>query len=297
MLLIPILLGAMFILPMVSAGASTWFNMTLTDFANVTTGTNNVTTTVAVAADYNVTNVTCYYNSSGGAQYPNQNTTFFGTTVNSSALDSSFTITGTISTDSNNLNMTCVLANDSDSAGVLPLAGGNSTVSARAIKVDGTLPVLTLSLDSANIGVRDPLLVKWTIVDSGSKIQYYYINTTTPDNAKCPKIQSAAGVSGSDTTTTSQDSLNGEQTACAGTYTVNLTAIDYSGNLASTKKTFAASMAGLTKGGSNTLGGSDVSGFSQGSEINSNLPLGETGTNVAIIVVIGAALYLFFRKK
>lgn len=292
MLLIPVLLGVIFLSPLISAADPAWFNMTLTDFTNSTTGTNNISFTVSVAAVYNVTNVTCYYNSSGGAQYPNQNATFLDDNINTSTGDTSFSIVGTISSESSNLNMTCVLANDSDSAGVLPLAGGNSTISARRIIIDGTAPTLSLALDIKDIGVRDPVLVTWTVSDSSSKIQYYWLNITTPDSQKCPTIASTSS-SSTTSSATNKDSLVDDQTACAGDYTVNLTAADYSGNLASTSLTFTARLAGKTKGGSNTLGGADTSTLWK----KETLPLGETGTNIAILLILGGALYLFFKRK
>lgn len=292
MLLIPILIGVLFLLPLTGAADSTWFNMTLTDFNNVTTGTNNVSVIVRVAAIYNVSNVTCYYNTSGGAQYPNYNLTRFNGAINTSAGQTSFTLTSTISTESSNLNLTCVLTNSSNSDGTLALGGGNNTISARGIKVDGTAPTLSIALDIKDIGVRDPILVTTTVSDSNSQIQYYYVNITTPDSSKCPTIAST-----SSTTTTSsatdKDSLVDGQTACAGDYTVNLTAVDYSGNLASTSKTFTARLAGKTKTGSNTLGGTGESTLWKKGE----LPLGETGTDIAILIILGIAFYYLLKKK
>jgi hypothetical protein len=301
MLLIPILIGIMFVLPTVSAGAAAWFNMTLPAWANVTTGTNNVSFTVSVAAIYNVTNVSCYYNLSGGASYPGSNATFLGTDINGSNGDTSFTITGTLGTAATRLaNISCILFNESTSVGKVELEGGNSSVDAMNVTVDGTAPVLTLGLDTTNIGTRTAVLMKWTVTDSGSRLRNVSVIVTSPDSQKCPNYPVVNGTLDSIALTSYspiQAVIQNEQTMCAGDYTVNLTASDYSGNLNSNTIVFRASVQGKKDGG-NTLGGTTGGpGENLGNFESSSLPLGEQGTNIAIILVIAGAAYLFFKRK
>ena len=295
MLIIPILIGIMFVLPLIMAVSTV--SMTIKDYSNLT---KSLSTVVSVSGTDNVTNITCFYNATGGAQYPALNTTYWASAINTSQGQSTFTLTGTyVGSDTNkNVNITCAIFN-ATTGGTLQLPAGNGTVSAQNVTIDSANPITTLQLDIANIGTRDPILVKWSAVDSGSKLATFSINVTTPDSNRCPPVNITnssdltAGVTGS--TLTGQYQVLGDQNACGGTYTVTLTATDFSGNSGALTKTYRVSLSGL-KSGSNTLGGVSQSTLAS-NQANKNLILGDTGTSIAIILIIGAAAYLFFKRK
>jgi hypothetical protein len=279
-LVIPVLIGVMFLLPLISAAAPS-FN--LVDNGNYT---QSISVTVSVIAAENVTNVTCYRNLTGGAQYPAQNASnFLGTAINSSKGQTSFTVTGTISSDiSRKVNITCVLSNNSNSAGILALPGGNATISAKNLTIDSTAPTNGLSLETESLSTRDSILIKWAYADATSGLASYTTTITSPDTQECPTI-TESGASG-------EDALVDLETYCPGTYTVTAAVTDFSGNTGDVTKTFKVSSAGNNKLGSNNLGGTTAGSLGQ-----KTLPLGTTGTNLVIIVIIGGAIYLFAKRK
>jgi len=273
MLLIPVLIGIMFVLPLLSA---TTILVTPATNGNYTkslsfslTGGNNP------GQANNMTNVTCYYNASGGTA-----ATFLIEMLNSSVSSTTFSGVGTLTSETETYNITCKVYN---------MTTLNSTLYASGITIDGTTPVTTLSLETENLQSRDSNLIQWTASDATSGLVSVVTTITSPDTGRCPTKTY--------TDTNGKYALTDDATACSGTYTVLVTATDYSGNIGTSTKTFKVSSSGLTKSGSNTLSGSQKSQFSQGQEINSNKPLGETGTNIAIIIILGVAIYLFVKRK
>ena len=283
MLLIPILLGIMFVMPLMSAAVAV--------FTSPATNTNH-TSAISVIVTYvnstgnNITsplsaNTNFYYNSSASA-------TWTAVTCGSAVITNttySCTIAITAITDRKNFGLNVTLGNASfynaSSATVQPLA------------VDDTAPVVSLSLETQNMNTRDSLLIQWTSSDATIGLSNTVASITSPDSQKCALINY--------TDANGRYALVDEQTKCSGTYTVNVTATDYAGNTATSVSTFEASLSGLSKTGSNTLGGAGQSSFSQGSEINAAkknfLPLGESETNVAIILILGFAFYYLLKKK
>lgn len=273
-LLIPLIFGIIFILPLISAAT---LNRPVSNGNYSTTMTVNVTVDSNVAN--NMTNTTCYYNSSGGTA-----TTFLVEILNATAGDLDFTSTSvSISalSDATTYNISCRIFNRTTF---------NSSVSVSSVVIDNTNPTTSLTFDTDSISTSDSISIDWSSSDATSGLNTVTTTLTSPDTSRCPTKTY--------TSTTGDYGFYGEDTKCRGTYTVLVSAVDYAGNTGTSSKTFKASSSGLTKSGSNTLGGTSKSQFSQGQEINSkNLPLGETGTNIAILIILGAAIYLFIKRK
>jgi hypothetical protein len=279
---------------LVSAAAP---SMSISNWYNATTSTGNLSITVDVIAAENVTNVSCYYNASGGPSYPTLNLTYLGSSINSSKGQTSFTIPGTIATEyAHIVNVTCMLFNDSDSAGKLELPGGNGSVSRWNITIDGTAPTLTLSIEQDRIAKRDSELLVWTGSDSGTGMQSVSLTTVSSDTTNCPTVTSTTTIDGK-SATAGQDALIDEQTVCSGEYTVTWTATDYSGNKETKTGTFTVMAAGLTKSGSNTLGGSSKSSLSDGNEVGNSSSLLGTGNTKSILLIVVIVIFLYFVLK
>lgn len=104
----------------------------------------------------NMTNVTCYYNSSGGAA-----TTQFLQILNDSVSDLSFTGTGTLTTEATTYNISCKIQNGTTL---------NSTVSAAGITIDGTNPSCSIKIKSPRIPYKGIQDVTWESADSLSLV-------------------------------------------------------------------------------------------------------------------------------
>jgi hypothetical protein len=261
----------MFVLPMLSAATTIVSPVASGNYS--TTMLVNVTTAVA-----NTLNVTCYYNASGGEATTllvaiNNSSTGQTTFTNAAVAISSLTEVGTY-------NISCT-ANGDTTEKSAPKTG---------IRIDNTVPTTFLALESSSISTMGNVRITWSSSDSGAGLSTVVTNITGPNSGSCATL--------SYTDTSKTVSINGQSTKCEGTYTVLVTATDYSGNVGTSTATFKAEDSGLSKSGSNTLGGTDVSQFSQGKEVSSTRSkLGETGTNVAILVLVIAGAYLFFKKK
>jgi hypothetical protein len=227
----------------------------------------------------NMTNITCYYNATGGPTG-----TFMIQILNTTPQQTSWTGTATLTTEALKLyNVSCQVRNGTTL---------NSTFYAKNITIDGTNPVTSLTLESVSLPVTSSNTISWTATDATAGLKTVVTTVTSPDTGACPTKTY--------TDTNGRYALVDESTRCDGDYTVLVTATDYSGNIGTSTKTFNAYLAGLTAGGSSTLGGNQQSQFSGGSEINSpkqsNLPLGETGTNVAIVLLLVIAIWYFLKK-
>jgi len=278
MLLIPVLIGIMFVLPLMSAAVTLNNPVTKGNYTDITFNC----TKLINDAPINTTNVTLWYNATGGT---------VGTMLASSKInndttnDLSFYLSGiSVSSlsDLTTYNFSCKADNGTSqvwSAGV------------GSVTIDNTSPVTTLGLDSTNIYTRDSITIQWTATDATSGLSSVVTTITSPDSSRCPTLTY--------TDTNGKYALSDDKTVCPGVYTVLVTATDRAGNIDTTStKTFKVTLAGLSKSGSNTLGGSSKSEFTQGSEIsNNNLPLGENGTNIVILILILGSLWYFFKKK
>ena len=276
MLLIPILIGVMFVLPLLSAAVAV----------------------VAPATGANLSGsflVNCSYINGTDLTSPNAASTSFYF-VNGTGSENLFLTRTGFTVTSTNVYATLTTADAvGEGAGAVKCSLGNATsprfanASSGALTIDDVAPVIVLSLETENLATRDSILIKWTVTGAST------VNTTitSPDAGRCPTKTY--------TDVNAQYAIADDATACSGIYTVRVTAVDATGNVATAVKTFKAGTSGLSKTGSNTLGGDTTSSFSQGQEINSvgsaNLPLGQTGTNIAILVILAGGLYLFFKKK
>lgn len=276
MLLIPVIIGIMFVLPMLSAAVTVprpALNANLSGTFQVdcsyVNGTD-ITSPVIASSSF-------YWNGTGSE-------VLFATRSGDIVNSTDFLVT-----------LTTADAGIVDGVGGIKCALGNSTSPRYAngtgskVTIDDTVPATTLSLETQNLQSRDSILIQWTATDATSGLNTVVTTVTSPDASRCPTKTY--------TDTNGKYALSDDLTVCSGEYTVLVTATDYTGNIGTSTSTFKVSSSGLTKIGSNTLGGTQKSQFSQGQEINSTLPLGETGTNIAILVILGCAVYLFFKRK
>lgn len=272
MLIIPILIGIMFILPMLSAATMTApvtnGNYTKSLAFDITVGANGVN---------NMTNTTCYYNSSGGATG-----TYLLQMLNSSASSTTFTGTAAaLSSETRTYNVSCEIRNGTTL---------NSTLYANTITIDGTNPVITLTLDKDRTTVTNTIHLDWTTSDATSGLSTVVTTVTSPNTDRC--------ATKTYTSTTGDYALTGEDTKCEGTYTALVTATDYSGNIGTSTSTFKIDSAGSSKSGSNTgLSGTAGVPVSTGNIFGTGANGGINTNTVIVLIILGICFYYILKKK
>lgn len=177
--------------------------------------TKSLTVTVTVTSNgaNNMTNVTCYYNSSGGAA-----TTQFLQILNDSLATTTFTGVGTLTTEAITYNISCKIQNGTTL---------NSTVSAAGITIDGTNPACSIKIKSPKIPYKGIQDVTWTSTDSLSLVS----TLVTIDRPQ----------SGADMTYTDANrvlTLLSTDTNYWGDWTATVLATDRSSNTCTTSATF-----------------------------------------------------------
>lgn len=253
---------ALFILPMVFAATS----MT----APVTNGnyTTSLTVTIGVNPNgaNNMTNVTCYYNASGGAA-----STYFLQILNTTTSQTTFTGVGTLPSDTTTYNISCNVYNGTSL---------NKTLSVAPVTIDGTAPVVSLSQYSSDVDLSGLQKLTWSSSDATSGLNTVTTTVTSPSPSTCPTQTW--------TTTSATDQLVPTTAlGCDGTYTALVTAVDYSGNIGTATKTFNVVAPGYKS--NSALG-------SAGSQASTQANKG-VDTKVIVIAIVIIVLYFFVLKK
>jgi hypothetical protein len=276
-LVIPVLIGVMFLLPLISAALST---MTVPGTGgNYSTTLNMVINAVQNGAN-NITNVTCNYSASGGPT-----TAFLVTILNDSAADLSFTSAVVISglTDGRLYNVSCNLYNSTGN-----VQTKNTTLYASAVTFDSTAPTNGLHIESSSLSQGNSNTITWAYTDATSGLKSYNTTIVSPDITNCPTVE--------ETGTTGSDALIETQTDCKGVYTVTGLVTDYSGNTNNLTGTFTVTESGFAKSG--TLGsvtGANIP-VSTGSILGGTTG-GISNKTLLIILVIGIIGYFWLKKK
>lgn len=260
-----VLFSAMFLLVILSIGigmvsAATTMNSPVA--SGNYTGTLNVSVTVDQNGAFNMTNVTCFYNSSGGLA-----TTFLVAIANTSKSSLVFE-NGSIDissfTETSTWNISCDVRNGTGANSL------NQTISVASVTIDSTAPLCTLTGDHKTIPWKGIIQLDWTSSDAVSLVS----TSTTIDG---PQDQTTI----TDTDTSDSRTLTSQETAYWGDWTVTTTATDRPGNTATCTYEFSSYLP------------DDVSGEG---EVTPKAPL-NTGTIVIGLLIIGAIAYFVMKKK
>ena len=128
----------------------------------------------------NMTNVTCYYNSTGGVA-----NVFALNITNTTSYQTTFTGTAVLTTESNLYNITCLLQNGSSADGFTT----NASFYATNITIDNTYPLISIVSPANNINSTNiNLNVNYTV--SGQKFCWYSNDSMTANTtlASCTNI-------------------------------------------------------------------------------------------------------------
>ena len=195
--------------------------MAITTIDSPVTYSNHTTTlNISVSVDMNdmdnMTNVTCYYNLSGGAA-----TTFLVEITNSTPKDLVFensAVSITSLTDATTYNISCQVRN---------LTTLNTTVSNASIMLDSTSPLCSINGDHNNIPWKGIIEITWTSSDA------------------IERVSTAVDIDGpQDQTTVSYTDANkvldllSQDTKYVGDWTTNMTVTDRAGNTCTASYTF-----------------------------------------------------------
>jgi len=243
--------------------------------------TENVSTTLTInmtvdsnGARMNMSNVTCYYNVTGGVA-----TTFLKEILNASKPDLDFTDTVDVSalSDATTYNLSCNVYNGSTF---------NVTKSA-LITIDNADSVISLSASPTSLDLTGLLKLTWASSDATSGLNSTIVTLTSPNTGLCP-TQTWTTSSGTDTT------VDSTVLTCPGTYTASFTAIDYAGNSVTSTQDITLNV-GASSGGSSAAS-SDSSTSVEGGYITG--PNGKASTdsrNIVIVVIAILAIYLLAK--
>ena len=249
---------AMFVLaviPMVSAAT------TLTNTVAGGNYSDSLITTVTVdpnTAD-NMTNVTCYYNKSGGAA-----TTFLVEMLNSTPDDLVFQNTTVISgfDETMTYNISCNVYTETGADSTL-----NLTISVAGITFDHTDPLCSLIRQSRTIAWKDTQLITWTSSDALSLVSTA-VYVDRPEE----------GSTMSYTDTNRVLTLLSQDTKYLGDWTVNITGTDRPGNTCTAEVTFKTYMP-------------------DGEIWEPTEPKKDTGKTLLLLAIVGIVAYFIFKKK
>ncbi len=230
------------------------------------TGTLNLSVTVGPNDEYNMTNVTCFYNSSGGPA-----TTFLVYIANDSHNSLTFEngsidITGL--TETATYNISCDIRNGTGANSY------NQTLSFAAadlLTIDSTDPVCSLDGDHKTIPWKGHILLTWTSSDAVSLVS----TSTTIDG---PQDQATI----TDTDTNDARTLTSQETKYWGDWLVTVTGTDRPGNTGTCTYEFESYLP------------DGVDWLEPG---ESKAPLDAGKTLLILLVVVALAWFVFFRKK
>jgi len=271
--LIAVLILAVF--PMISAATMT----TPVTGGNYTTSPFTVTVVVTGNGGNNMTNVSCWYNQTGGAH-----STHLVDILNTTSYQTTFTGSATLTTDLRTYNVTCFVYNGTSL---------NTTLSATSVTVEGGFPSVILTKESTDVNMNGLQKLTWSSTDATSGVYSTSVTLTSPDSAICPTQ------TWTDNTKTSYI-IPEQYLACPGEYTVAMTVIDFASNsVDATSLTFDVNAPGAMAGSSV---GSGSSGVPAVSGVISGPGLGQKKTqniswNTIIIIGLGIFVGWYLLKK
>lgn len=211
----------------------------------------------------NATNVTCFYNASGGST---EKGTVLVAIANTTAAQTAWSSTATLTTETSTYNVSCRISN---------VTTVNTTLYASGITIDGTNPVVSITRDVPQISQKGLENLVWSSTDTN--LYTTAVSVVSPDTSLCPTLSYTDAVS-------SRQLIN-QQTQCAGTYTATITGTDYSGNSATDSTTWIVNIP-------------DGKFMGASSNVGANYPGKASSTNwILIIVVIIIALLIWKGNK
>lgn len=263
---------AMFVLVLPVIMAAT----TLTTPVSYGNYTKSLTVTVTVDANggNNMTNVSCYYNASGGPTTNNATYRLFNDILNTTSYQTVFTGTASLTTEGRIYNVSCLVQNRTSL---------NTTLSSNNVTIDGTNPTVSLALYRPSADVNGLQKLTWTSSDALSLLLSTSVGVDAPGS--CP-TQNFTSSSGTDQV------IQSTTMACDGTYTVTVTGTDYSGNAGTTSSTFSAYTPGKRAAGTQTSTSS-----SSTSTTNVAPSSGGISTGLIVILVIIGIIYFATKKR
>lgn len=233
-----------------------------TTMSNPVAGGNysdDLTTTVTVDPNgaFNMTNVTCYYNATGGAA-----TTFLVEMTNSTPQDLVFENTADISSfdETMTYNISCNIYNGTTL---------NQTISVAAITFDHTDPLCSLNRLHRTIAYKGTQKITWTSSDALSLVSTA-VSIDRPEDGSTMSYTDANKV----LTLTSQD------TKYIGDWTVTITGTDRASNTCTDSVDFKS-----------YLGDGEIW------EAGEPAPKKDTGKTLLLIAIVGIVVYFIFKKK
>ncbi len=211
---------AILVIPMVSA-ANTLNSPVI--YGNYSTTMTVLLTMDANGAATNMSNITCWFNASGGLITEKNETTVFVEILNTSKTQLIFTEAVTISGYAEVLagdgyNISCDIYNNSEA---------NTTVSAANITFDHTDPACSLNGDHNIIPYKGTILLTWTSSDALSAL-------TTSVTIDGPQDQTTI----TDTDANDERTLTSQETKYFGDWTVTILATDQAANTCTETYTF-----------------------------------------------------------
>ena len=252
---------AILVIPMVSA-ANTLNSPVI--YGNYSTTMTVLLTMDANGAATNMSNITCWFNASGGLITEKNETTVFVEILNTSKTQLIFTEAVTISGYAE------VLAGDgyNISCDILNVSEANSTVSAANITFDHTDPLCSLNGDHSLIPYKGTILLTWTSSDAFSAL-------TTAVTIDGPQDQTTI----TDTDANDERTLTTQETKYFGDWEVIITATDQAANTCTSSYSFKSYLP-------------DGEIWEAGEPATK-----DTGKIVLGLIIIGVIVYFAFIKK
>lgn len=264
-LLISLLVTTLFLLGTCSAvGGATM--STPVDDGNYTTP---ITITVAVTANgdsLNMTNVTCFANSSGrgvlGGVYKVLQL------INTSDGQLSFTGTAALTSGIRTYNISCQVSNGTSATRTL-----NSTLTVSAVTIDNTAPVVSITSDISQISIKRQAIISWSSSDATSQLKTSTITIISPDTVRCPTKSYSTAINSA--------ILIDQETVCTGYYNATIYAEDYSGNSNRANVQFRVSAPDGKFIGEETIA-----------------PISDKGNNkIVIVLIIAFIIFLIWKSR
>lgn len=223
-----VLLSSLFLLSFLSAG-----NNAMTSPINYGNYTTSITVSVNTNGNGptgNMTNISCYYNVSGGTADYSSGAPRLVEIYNTTTQQVNFSQAVTVSsfTQANQTyNITCLVQNATGTAITV-----NKTLEVNKISIDYTAPVVTISTDKTSADTKKDIVLTWTSTDATTGIYSTAVSVTSAAGMEC--IIDPISF----TDTSSSDTLTGDETKCGGLYTATITATDFNSQSTSASTTF-----------------------------------------------------------
>ena len=252
---------AILVIPMVSA-ANTLDSPVI--YGNYSTTMNVSLSMDANGAATNMSNVTCWFNASGGKITEKNSTTVFVEIINTSKTQLIFEQAVTISGYAE------VLAGYNISCDIYNVTEANKTVSAGSITIDYTSPLCSLNGDHSLIPYKGTILLTWTSSDAFSAL-------TTAVTIDGPQDQTTI----TDTDANDERTLSSQETKYFGDWEVTILATDQAANTCTAYYNFSSYLP------------DGVDWLEPG---ESKIPK-DTGKIVFGLIIVGVIVYFAFIKK